>query len=131
MKEKNYNVINVTTSNSNNNENTNNSNCFVPQKKMLHTENSALCNLDITDNTVSDADLYDSDSTITNPLLVQDNPVLCKMICSQSYNTGQQVIKFLISHLLVFYILFHLIAQNCLFIREHYSRHLPVCEVNN
>lgn len=112
MKERNYNIINVTTSNSNSNESTNNSNCFVPQKETLHIENSALCNLDITDNTVSDADLYDSDSTVTNPLLVQDNPALSPLQNDLSTKLQHWATSYKISHSALTSLL-HIISPHC------------------
>lgn len=80
---------------------------------MLRTENSALCNLDITDNTVLNEDLYDSDSTITNPLLVQDNPVLSPLQNDlftklQSYwATNYKISHFALTGLL------HIISPHC------------------
>lgn len=69
-------VNNVNTSNISNDESSNNNNCISQKESFPHTQNFASCSLDITENTISDVDLYDFNSSIVTNLsvLLQDNP---------------------------------------------------------
>lgn len=93
---------NVTTSNSSNDESTNNSiNCFLLQTKdSTYTENFASCSLDITKNSVSNADLDDfNGSTIADPLLIsQDNSVLLPLQNNLSAKLQNWAVNYKISH---------------------------------